>query len=466
MNDTRVTGTRTALAVMTTIFFMWGLITSLNDVLIPHLKSMFTLNYAEVMLVQSTFFGAYFIMSLPSGKVVAHFGYRASIIAGLIVTGIGALLFLPAAQVQSYPLFLFAFFVLASGITLLQVAANPYVSLLGAARLASSRLNLAQALNSLGTTIGPKFGGLLILSTAVLGTAELAKLSPTAQAAYRLQQAHAVQGPYVGIAIVLLVLAVVVWLFRLPQLENTAEADDSRHRFVDALRHSRVWFGMLAIFVYVGAEVSIGSFMINYLALPGIGHMSEARAAGFVSLYWGGAMVGRGIGWLLLMRVDTRKPLALCAVIAVPLLLITLLTFNVVVVYLLRLDVVVAVCLILAMLPSIDPRKLLAFNAVVAGLLVLTTMTTHGYAAMWSVVAIGLFNSIMFPNIFTLGIEKFGALTGKVSSLLVMAIVGGAVIPLAQGALADQIGVQHAFVLPLLCYAYIVFYGLKGSRVE
>ena len=414
MNDTRVAGNRTALTVATTIFFMWGLITSLNDVLIPHLKSMFTLNYAEVMLVQSTFFGAYFIMSLPSGKVVAHFGYRASIIAGLIVTGIGALLFLPAAQVQSYPLFLSAFFVLASGITLLQVAANPYVSLLGSARLASSRLNLAQALNSLGTTIGPKFGGLLILSTAVLGAADLAKLSPTAQTAYRLQQAHSVQGPYIGIAIVLFVLAVVVWLFRLPQLENTAVADDSHHRFVDALKLPRVWFGMLAIFVYVGAEVSIGSFMINYLALPGIGHMTEARAAGYVSLYWGGAMVGRFIGSALLTRIDTRK--------------------------------------------------LLAFNAVVAALLVATTMLAHGNVAVASVVAIGLFNSIMFPNIFTLGIEDCGPLTGKVSSLLVMAIVGGAVIPWLQGALADHVGVHHAFVLPMLCYLYIIFYGLKGSR--
>ncbi len=414
MNDTRVAGNRTALTVATTIFFMWGLITSLNDVLIPHLKSMFTLNYAEVMLVQSTFFGAYFIMSLPSGKVVAHFGYRAIIIAGLIVTGIGALLFLPAAQVQSYPLFLSAFFVLASGITLLQVAANPYVSLLGSARLASSRLNLAQALNSLGTTIGPKFGGLLILSTAVLGAADLVKLSPTAQTAYRLQQAHSVQGPYIGIAIVLFVLAVVVWLFRLPQLENTAVADDSHHRFVDALKLPRVWFGMLAIFVYVGAEVSIGSFMINYLALPGIGHMTEARAAGYVSLYWGGAMVGRFIGSALLTRIDTRK--------------------------------------------------LLAFNAVVAVLLVATTMLAHGNVAVASVVAIGLFNSIMFPNIFTLGIEDCGPLTGKVSSLLVMAIVGGAVIPWLQGALADHVGVHHAFVLPMLCYLYIIFYGLKGSR--
>jgi FHS family L-fucose permease-like MFS transporter len=407
---------RTALTVVTAIFFMWGFITALNDVLIPHLKSVFTLNYTEVMLVQFTFFGAYFLMSLPSGKVVSRLGYRLSIVAGLAVTGIGALLFLPAATLQSYPLFLAAFFVLASGITLLQVAANPYVSLLGSERTASSRLNLAQALNSLGTTIAPYLGGLLILSVGVLGSVELAKLPAAQQLAYKLQQAHLVQGPYLGIAVVLFLLALIVWLFHLPPVEGAGEhGDDSRHRFLDALAHGRVWLGMAAIFVYVGAEVSIGSFMINYISLPQIGDMAQSRAAVFVSLYWGGAMVGRFIGWLLLKRIDTRK--------------------------------------------------LLAFNGVVAALLVATTIASHGHVAMWSVVAIGLFNSIMFPSIFTLGIEKFGPLTGKVSSLLVMAIVGGAVIPLAQGALADHIGVQHAFVLPLACYLYIIFYGLRGSRV-
>jgi len=413
--STRTASPRVALGVVTTIFFMWGFITVLNDVLIPHLKSVFTLDYAQVMLVQFTFFGAYFVMSLPSGKVVSRIGYRLAIIAGLCVTGIGALLFIPAAQAQSYALFLFAFFVLASGITLLQVAANPYVSMLGEPRLASSRLNLAQALNSLGTTLAPKIGGLLILSTAVLGAAELAKLTPAQQLAYKLQQAQMVQAPYLGIALVLFALAAMVWLFRLPPVINTQEADDAHHRFADALKHRRVWLGMLAIFVYVGAEVSIGSFMINYLSLPQIGAMSQARAAGFVSLYWGGAMVGRFIGSALLTRVDTRR--------------------------------------------------LLAVFATVAGALVLTTMLGTGHVAMWSVIAIGLFNSVMFPNIFTLGIEKFGALTGKVSSLLVMAIVGGAVVPLLQGVLADHVGVQHAFVLPLACYAYIVFYGLRGSRV-
>lgn len=407
---------RAALTVVTAIFFIWGFITVLNDVLIPHLKSVFTLNYAEVMLVQFTFFGAYFVMSLPSGKLLSRIGYRHAIITGLVVAGLGALLFWPAARLPSYPLFLLAFFVLATGITVLQVAANPYVSLLGPPRLASSRLNLAQAFNSLGTTLAPKLGGLAILSVGVLGAAELAALPPAQQLAYRIGQAEMVQLPYIGIALVLFVLAFVVWWFHLPPLAAAdGEADDPRHRFADALAHRHVRLGVVAIFLYVGAEVSIGSFLINYLALPEIGNMSEARAAGFVSLYWGGAMIGRFVGSALLTRLD--------------------------------------------------PRRVLAAVAAIAAALVLTTMLGRGWIALGSVVAIGLFNSVMFPNIFTLGIEKLGPLTGKASSLLVMAIVGGAVIPLAQGMLADRIGVQHAFVLPMLCYLYVVFYGWKGSRV-
>ncbi|MGH8427953.1 MAG: sugar MFS transporter [Gammaproteobacteria bacterium] len=429
------------MAVVTAIFFMWGFITVLNDVLIPHLKSVFTLNYTEVMLVQFTFFGAYFIMSLPSGKVVSRIGYRLSIILGLFVTGVGALLFLPAAEWRSYPLFLFAFFVLASGITLLQVAANPYISMLGEPRLASSRLNLAQALNSLGTTIGPKLGGLIILSAGVLGSAELAKLPAAEQLAYKLQQAHIVQGPYLGIAVALFVLALIVWAFHLPPVEAAeVRADEVRHGFAEALAHPRVWLGMAAIFLYVGAEVSLGSFMINYISLPQIGNMPEARAAGFVSLYWGGAMIGRFIGWLLQDSIE------------VP--------------WLLRNRVAPLRLLGKALQTPVDPRRLLCLFAAVAGALVITTMLTRGSVALWSVVAVGLFNSIMFPNIFTLGIEKFGPLTSKVSSLLVMAIVGGALVPLAQGALADHVGIHHAFVLPLLCYAYIVFYGWKGSRTS
>jgi FHS family L-fucose permease-like MFS transporter len=310
--------------------------------------------------------------------------------------------------------FLAALFILASGITLLQVAANPYVSLLGPPQGASSRLNLSQAFNSLGTALAPKFGGLLILSAAVLTPQMLAQSTPAQQLAYQLQQAHAVRLPYIGIALTLFLLALVVYLFHLPAVQEMEEGDAGPQPFRDALRHRHLAFAVGAIFLYVGAEVSIGSFMINYISLPEIGDMPTARAAGYVSLYWLGAMIGRFVGAALLRKVDSRRLLA-------------------------------------------------AFSAL-AALLVLATMAGSGNLAIWSVVAIGLFNSIMFPTIFTLGIEGLGPLTSRASSLLVMAIVGGALVPLAQGKLADQIGLHHAFALPLLCYLYILFYAVKGSR--
>ena len=405
-----------ALSVMTTIFFMWGFLTCLNDILIPHLKAVFELNYFKAMLIQFTFFGAYFLMALPAGWLVARLGYKKGIIAGLIVAGIGASIFWPAAGMRLYPFFLGALFVLATGITILQVAANPYVALLGPERTSSSRLTLAQALNSLGTTLAPLLGSVLILSKEVKSSAELAKLSAADQMAYRTQEASAVQGPYLGLAVVLVLLAVFVYLFSLPKLkETTAEADTGHHTLLDALKIPHVMFGVIAIFCYVGAEVSIGSFLVNYISLPDIGHMTEQQAAHYVSLYWGGAMVGRFLGS--------------------------------------------------ALLAMMSPRKLLAIFAVINMLLLAITMSTSGDIAMWSIVAIGLFNSIMFPTIFALGIEHLGPLTGKASSLLIMAIVGGALLPPLQGLFADHIGVQHAFFIPLICYAYILFYGARGSKI-
>jgi FHS family L-fucose permease-like MFS transporter len=405
-----------ALSVMTTIFFMWGFLTCLNDILIPHLKAVFELNYFKAMLIQFTFFGAYFLMALPAGWLVARLGYKKGIIAGLIVAGIGASIFWPAAGMRLYPFFLGALFVLATGITILQVAANPYVALLGPERTSSSRLTLAQALNSLGTTLAPLLGSVLILSKEVKSSAELAKLSAADQMAYRTQEASAVQGPYLGLAVVLVLLAVFVYLFSLPKLkETTAEADTGHHTLMDALKIPHVMFGVIAIFCYVGAEVSIGSFLVNYISLPDIGHMTEQQAAHYVSLYWGGAMVGRFLGS--------------------------------------------------ALLAMMSPRKLLAIFAVINMLLLAVTMSTSGVIAMWSIVAIGLFNSIMFPTIFALGIEHLGPLTGKASSLLIMAIVGGALLPPLQGLFADHIGVQHAFFIPLICYAYILFYGARGSKI-
>lgn len=410
-----VVNTRVALAVVTTIFFMWGFLTCLNDILIPHLKAVFELNYARAMLVQFTFFGAYFLMSLPAGRLVAHLGYKKGIVAGLVIAGIGALGFWPAAELRIYEAFLGALFVLATGITVLQVAANPYVALLGPEQTSSSRLTLAQALNSLGTTLAPYFGGVLILSGTIKSAEQIAAMPATEQVAYRVQEAQAVQGPYLGLGIALFLLAVFVFLFRLPALtETTEQADHSRHTLREALSHRHVFFGVLGIFFYVGAEVAIGSLMVNYFSLPEIGGITEAQASKYLMAYWFLAMVGRFAGSALMVKLS--------------------------------------------------PRKLLAAFAAGNIVLLAITMTNTGMVAVYSLIGIGLFNSIMFPTIFALSIERLGPLTNKASSLLIMAIVGGAVIPLLQGMLADRIGLHHSFILPLLCYGYIIFYGLSGSR--
>ena len=404
-----------ALSVVTTIFFMWGFLTCLNDILIPHLKAVFELNYARAMLVQFTFFGAYFLMSLPAGRLVAHLGYKKGIVAGLAIAGVGALGFWPAAELRIYEAFLAALFVLATGITVLQVAANPYVALLGPESTSSSRLTLAQALNSLGTAIAPIFGGLLILGNTVKSADQIAAMPLAEQIAYRTQEAQSVQGPYVGLAVVLFLLAVFVYLFRLPALtETTEKADHLKHTLREALRHRHVLFGVLGIFFYVGAEVAIGSFLVNYLSMPNIGGFTEQEATRYVSAYWTLAMIGRFAGSAIMVKFS--------------------------------------------------PRKLLAIFATVNVALLATTMLSEGPIAVYSIVATGLFNSIMFPTIFALGIERLGPLTGKASSLLIMAIVGGAIVPYLQGALADSMGLHHAFILPLLCYGYIIFYGLWGSH--
>jgi MFS transporter, FHS family, L-fucose permease len=395
-----------ALAVVTTVFFMWGFVTVLNDILVPHLKALFALNYTQTMLIQFTFFSAYFLMSIPSARILAHVGYQKSIVIGLAVMGAGALLFIPAASIPSYALFLTALWVLASGITLLQVAANPYVAQLGAPAKASSRLNLAQAFNSLGTTIAPYLGGLLILT-------DQARNAAPATEAQQVATASTVKLPYIGIAITLFLLALAISRFHLPALPDIEES----HGIApgdSVWRHRQLVFGVAAIFLYVGAEVSIGSFLVNYFSQPYIGGMSERTAAGFVSFYWGGAMVGRFIGSAVLRRLP--------------------------------------------------PGKVLGAAALIASALVWTSVATSGNVAMWSIIAVGLFNSVMFPTIFTLGIAGLGPLTGKGSGLLIMAIVGGALLPVLQGALADSIGIHLAFIMPAVCYVYIVFYGFSGSR--
>ena len=392
-----------------------GFLTCLNDILIPHLKAVFELNYAKAMLVQFTFFGTYFLMSLPAGRLVAALGYKKGIVAGLVIAGIGALGFWPAAELRVYGAFLGALFVLATGITVLQVAANPYVALLGPEQTSSSRLTLAQALNSLGTAIAPIFGGMLILSNTVKSADDIAALPAAEQLAYRAAEAQAVQGPYVGLAVALVLLALFVFLFRLPALSDATEQADQghHHSYLDALRKRHLLLGVLGIFFYVGAEVSIGSFLVNYLSMPNIGGFSEQEATHYVSAYWTMAMIGRFAGS------------ALRALLAEP--------------------------------PAGDLR---AGQRGAAG---------HHHADLRQHRAVlgggdRPVHSIMFPTIFALSIERLGPLTNKGSSLLIMAIVGGAVVPYLQGVLADHIGVQASFILPLLCYGYIIFYGLVGAR--
>jgi len=391
---------------------MWGFLTCLNDILVPHLKSIFDLNYTKVMLIQFAFFGAYFIFSIPSAKVIDWIGYQRSMVAGLLTMGLGAFLFVPAASVPSYLLFLGALIVLAAGITCLQVAANPYVTVLGKPETASSRLNLTQAFNSLGTFLAPFFGGLFIL-TAAPNMAGIRALSPDALQAFRLHEAATVKMPYVGLGVALVLLAIAIGSFKLPKIEH-AQHQLGQQVNDSIWKHPNLIFGAIAIFVYVGAEVSIGSFLVNYFSQPEIGGLTEKVAASFVAFYWGGAMVGRFIGSALLQKMKTGGLLGICAVCA-------------------------------------------------AGL-VAVSMLTSGHAAMYSIILVGFFNSIMFPSIFTLGVAELGPLTGDGSGVMIMAIVGGAIIPVAQGWIADRIGIHHAFFLPVICYLYILFFALSGSK--
>jgi MFS transporter, FHS family, L-fucose permease len=401
------------LAVVTTLFFMWGFLTCLNDILVPHLKPIFDLNYARVMLIQFAFFGAYFIFSLPSARIVDWIGYQRSMVVGLLTMGLGAFLFVPAASVPSFPLFLGALIVLAAGITCLQVAANPYVTVLGRPETASSRLNLTQAFNSLGTFLAPFFGGLLILSSAPKSMDEIRAMAPDALQVYRLHEAATVKTPYVGLGIALVLLAVAIGSFKLPTIPHAQHKVGEKVN--DSIwKHPNLIFGAIAIFVYVGGEVAIGSFLVNYFTQPEIAGLTEKVAASFVAFYWGGAMVGRFIGSALLQKVSTRGLLGVCAVCAAA--------------------------------------------------LVAISMLTTGHTAMYSIILVGFFNSIMFPSIFTLGVAELGPLTGDGSGVMIMAIVGGAIIPVAQGAIADRIGIHHAFFLPVICYLYILFFALSGSR--
>jgi FHS family L-fucose permease-like MFS transporter len=406
MKDAPDAPARGMVPLVVTLFFAWGFATVLVDTLIPKLKALFALDYAEVMLTQFSFFLAYFVVSLPAGALIARIGYVRGIVAGLLLMALGCVLFSPAAMLGLYPGFLLALFVMASGITTLQVAANPLIAVLGSAKTSHSRLVFAQAFNSLGTAIGPFVGAFFILGGQAAAPDPAA--APALIAAYRSAEAHAIEGPFLGIAAGLVALALVFFVLRRRPIGVTAQAVPGR-KDLARLSRPRLIFGALAIFTYVGAEVSIGSLMINYLMLGKTLALDAATAGKLLSLYWGGAMVGRFVGSAVLTRIEAGTVLAACALAAASL-------------------------------------------ATLSGL-------SSGLVAAIAVLAIGLCNSIMFPTIFTLAIERLGPDTPRGSGVLCLAIVGGAVIPLITGYAADRVGLSLALLVPAACYLWIATYG-------
>lgn len=395
-NVTQTNSFRGAFALMTTLFFIWGAIVSLNDILIPHFKGLFDMSYTETMLIQFCFFGAYFLMAIPASLLIERIGYKKGISAGLITIGLGALLFLPASWTVSYPLFLFGLFTMATGSVILQVVANPYVIILGKPETASSRLNLAQGINSLATTLAPLAGGFLILGHYN---------SPKEAAA-------AVEGPYVGLAIFAFLIAGIFFFLKLPKVLET----DGVKVKGNVLKFRQLRMGAVALMLYVGAEVAIGSFIVNFLGEANIAGFAEKKAATYIPLYWGGLMIGRFLGSAILQKASAQK--------------------------------------------------VLCFSALASVLLLAITILTNGYVAMWTMLAVGLFNSIMWSNIFTLAVKGLGKYTNKAAGILVMAPVGGAILPLLQGVLADMpaFGLHLSYILPLSCYAFIIYYAMNGYK--
>ena len=381
-----------AFVAMTCLFFFWGFITSLNDILIPHLKAVFDLSYTKAVLVQSCFFGAYFVVSPLAGRIIAKVGFQQGIVIGLLTTASGAALFYPSEELHVYVMYLFSFFILASGITILQVAANPYVAALGADETSASRLNLAQAANSAGTALSPYIGAVLILGAAATDTTT-------------------VQGPYLTMAVILFLAALVFRKINLPILLNVESQKETGEE--NLWKRRSLVLGALAIFLYVGGEVAIGSFLVSYFAETSIAGLDETAAGKMVAWYWFLAMVGRFVGAGLMMYIPATRYLAV--------------------------------------------------NALIAIVMIIVSMNTSGSVAMWSILAVGFFNSIMFPTIFTLAVKGLGSMTSKGSGLVCQGIVGGALIPLIQGMAADSIGLQLSFIVPMMCYIYIGWYALRGA---
>lgn len=451
---------------ITFLFFMWGFITVMNDVLIPHLKEVFELSYFQAALIQFAFFGAffiisliYFIISVSKGDPISRIGYKNGIIIGLILCGIGCCLFYPAAVFQRYGIFLSALFVLASGVTILQIAANPYAAILGKPETASSRLNLAQGFNSFGATLAPLVGALLLYKVFSNGEITVDSLKM----------------PYLIYGGLFFLLALIIKFIKLPSFKNTETLEKGLH----VLKFRHVVLGMIAIFVYVGGEVTIGSFLINFFKLDSIAGMDEALGGVFLSYYWGGAMIGRFLGSIAMgsMTDKVKKYLIMACVSILSFMVIYLITgvqnndgvFSLELIPFAQIQFFVFFLIInyLAFLiGGSKPSRVLTLFATVVIILLAIMILADGTVAFWSAIAIGAFNSILWSNIFTLAIKDLGKYTSQASSLLVMMIVGGAIVPIIQGAVADQIGIQLSFIIPIFCYAYLIFYGLKGYQVK
>jgi MFS transporter, FHS family, L-fucose permease len=446
-NDTMLKSARFSFLALVVLFFLWGLLTSLNDILVPHMKDAFALKHWQAQLIQFFFFGAYFLMSIPAGMIIRKVGYKRGIVVGLMLMGLGCFIFYPASQLVVYGIFLLGLFVLASGITILQVAANPYVAVIGPEETAASRLNLAQGLNSLGHTIAPLFGAWLILQNT------------------EIVDVKTVQSPYLFLGIALVVIGLVFLFLNLPNIQS----EEVKKEGFNLLDYPHLYLGAIAIFCYVGAEIAIGSFLVEYFkAEPSIA-MDNKTAGNYVAFYWGGAMVGRFLGAIALSGEQTFAQKALkmlpVPVIAIAVVIATV-TINQLDASLIWGFTIVLLLNYLAFLfGKSTPNNLMALFAVCAMALLGVTMFGSGKLALWAVLGVGLFNSIMWSNIFTLAIAGLKQFTSYGSSLLVMMIVGGAIIPILQGLAADTpLGVKFSFLVPFLAYAYLVFYGLKGYK--
>ena len=437
-------------AVMTILFFVWGFMSVWNDILIPRFKDAFHLDYFQAMLVALAFCGAYFagslayyLISMYAGDPINHIGYKNGVIIGLLIAAAGSFLFYPAALLLSYPFFLVALFIVGLGFAMLQIAANPYITILGPERTASSRLNLSQAFNSLGTTIGPIVAGYLIFKVFN---------GPGSHGA------QSVKIPYLCFGGVFLALAVCFAFADLPNFTNVEHIP----RGAGALAHPHTVLGMLAIFMYVGGEVCVGSSIINFMNLPALGGLSHQAASKYLSFFWGGLMIGRFMGAFALSTV--RKRLRTVAIITIPILAFVTIRLISGRENALHYGVLLAAMLVMFYLGSSSPQRMLALFSLVIIALLLTGMLSVGATAIWAILGIGLFDSIMWSNIFSLAIEGLGPLKSQAASVLMMAVLGGALMPPLQGIVADHFGIQFSFIVPMFSYAFITFYGVYGYR--